>query len=272
MAETWEYIESSGVVHALTVDGVYKYLDGEGLYNWDAEPIVDEIPHSIAVHRAYKWNWREIVLRLAVQASTYNAVQRAVRDLLAYFVPDIDANAEGTLRVVSDADIVHTIAVAPAKPEIEKVWVSGAFVKLHFVAADTFWTRLPSGRVASVFNGVTPVAVSFHNFGDTKAWPTFVITGVVSAPKITYPDGSYIQIGTATLSAADRITIYTKPGLLRVDYEAGGTASPVNWTGYAGTASTFARLPRGAGSLTLSAASGTPTFVATWDHLRIGIE
>jgi len=94
---------------------------------------------------------------------------------------------------------------------------------------------------------------------------------VVDTPRITYPSGDYIEIGTVTANATDILEIYCKPGELRVDYRESGTVAAVNWTGYAGTASTFATLPVGTANMVLSATSGTATYAAAWDNLRFGI-
>lgn len=273
MSEQIDYIENAGAgtVHRLTVTDEYIFISGEGLYAWPVEPLVDDIPHTIAVHRSYKSNQRPVSLRFLVSATTYSLAQQRLATFLAYFVADIEAKREGQLRIATDSGYVYTMNVAPGEAEVERVWTRGAFVTIPFIAANPFWSQLPGGRVTGTFNGATPVTVAFYNVGDVKGWPEYTITGIVNAPKITYPSANYIQIGTVTAAAADILHIYTKPGELRVDYLAGGTAAAVNWSGYAGTLSTFEQLPTGTGNLTLTATSGTPAFVCTWDIQRVGI-
>jgi len=245
MAEEIHYIESDGTDHTLT-GGDNKYLDGDGLMEFFA-------------------------LRFRVAGSSYQNVQANVRTLLGWFVPDIDAGTGGTIRVIVDAGGTYDIQAAPRTPTIERLWRSGAFVTVNFACPSQFWKYLPAGSASGSYNGATPVNVAFDNVGDVKAYPTHTLTGVVDTPRITYPSGDYIEVGTVTANATDVLRIYCKPGELRIDYQEGGTAEAVNWTGYAGTASTFAPLPIGSGNMVLSAASGTADYEMTWDNLRFGI-
>jgi len=272
MAEQIYYVESDSTVRQLTVSGTYKYLSGSGVYEWAAEPTIDHIPHSIDVHRHYKQGSRGIALRFVVEGSSYTNVQSRLRALLNYFMPDIDDNETGTLRIVTDAARTFEIEVAPQTPEISKVWNRGAQLTLNFVAPLPYWSETPAGSADGTFNGATPVNVAYDNTGDVQSWPTFTITGVVDTPTITYPSGHALQVGTAMAGTADVMTIYTQPGDLRIDYEAGGTAAVVNYTGYGGTASYFDKLATGAGTIVLTATSGTAaTFGAVWPVYRIGI-
>jgi len=270
MAEEIHYIESDGTDHTLT-GGDNKYLDGDGLMEFFAEPVIDVLPARINILRDNNFTSRNPSLRFRVAGSSYQDVQANVRTLLGWFVPDIDAGTGGTIRVIVDAGGTYDIQAAPRTPTIERLWRSGAFVTVNFACPSQFWQYLPAGSASGSFNGATPVNVAFDNTGDVRAYPTHTLTGVVDTPRITYPSGDYIEIGTVTANATDVLRIYCKPGELRIDYQAGGTAEAVNWTGYAGTASTFAPLPIGSDNMVLSAASGTADYEMTWDNLRFGI-
>lgn len=273
MSEQIDYIENAGAgtVHRLTVTDEYTFVSGDGLYVWPFEALVDEIPHTIAIHRTYKSNKRDVSLRFLIHSTTYSMCQQRLATFLGYFLADVDAKREGQLRIATDSGYVYTMNVAPGQAEVERVGIYGVFVTVPFVASNPLWALLPGGRITGSFNGATPVNVAFYNVGDVKAWPEYTLTGVVNAAKITYPDATYVNIATTTAAAADILKIYTKPGQLRVDYIANGTAAAVNWSGYAGTLSTFSQLPTGSGTLTLTATSGTPTFVCAWDIQKVGI-
>lgn len=269
MAEQIVYIESNGDHNSLTASP-YKYLGGTGLYEWNVESIYTELPYNIGIHRSYQWHPRKIILDLFVSGDNYYTVQKNIQELFACFLPDIEANETGTLRVMTENNEIYELAVAPNMPRVTKIWNKGATVSLTLIAPEHHFSQLPEGEVSGVFAGASSVTVDFTNSGDLEAWPIFTITGIVSRPKITYPDNTYIQVASATAASADLLTIYTKPTDLRIIYQPGGGAS-INWTGYAGSVSTFSRLPLGADSITLSASSGTASLTMTWQNLKAGI-
>ena len=272
MAETIHYIASDGTDTNLTVSGTYKLIESKGIYEWLAAPVLDNIPFSINVYRTHTWGPRTITLRLAIIGSSYAAVQANVRELLAIFIPDMEAEATGTLRVMTENGDVYEISVASATPEIEQVMRSGAIIALRFAAPNQYWSYLPTGSTSAVFSGSTAVSMSYYNSGDVSSWPTFVLKGLVKNAKFTYPDSNYILISASTAASTDWTTIYTKPGDLRVDYQSGGSAaSCTNWTGYAGASSVFGRLPISACTITLSASTGSASATMTWDNLRTGV-
>ena len=422
MSEAIKYYEADGTSHTLTVDGTYRYIDGDGLYEWFAEPIIDELPADIDKLRDFSWGQRNLSMRFAVQGTAYPNTQANVRTLFQYFVPDITRGTAGTLEFVTDGGGTYQIQAAPMTPSRDSISPKAAEVTLNFRCpefwtygagtvtttfgallssgsfetytgaqddgtSDTFgaawtlsnvddgagnkieatatvqqgsnaaklttttarvrmnqdiiaaagemytmtvWSRGPgaggaglgwfhdvennaeinsivadsgTAYVMQTLSGTIPAgcdtlqvrlygpatatpgtayydnalltrtkgAAVFNNAGDVPAYPTFSIVGQMGTPTITYPSGNYIQIGTVTANAADILNIYTKPGDLRVDYIAGGTATAANWTGYAGTASDFETLPVGAGTLFLQVTSGTPVWTVTWDVYRTGI-
>jgi len=270
MAEAITYLESDGTSHALTVDGTYRYIEGLGLDEFYAEPVIDELPANINVVRDFNWLTRPVSLRFAVQGSSYANMQANRRSLYQYFVPDITRGTAGTLQFVMDGGGTYQFQAAPRTPARESSANKVSVVSLNFVAPQ-FLHYLPAGSAGTAFNGTANVNLAFSNAGDVPAYPVFTMTGSVDTARITYPNGNYIEIGTATAGAADVMTVYTKPGLLRIDYELGGTAAVSNWTGYGGTVSTFDTLPTGAGTVVLSAAAGTAALTMTWDALRTGI-
>jgi len=422
MAETIKYHESDGTSHTLTVADTYRYIDGKGLYEWFAVPVIDEMPANIDVVRDFAWTSRSISLDFAVSGTSYQNTQANMRALFGYFVPDITAGTAGTLEVVVDAGGTYQITAAPRTPRRGLIGPKAARVTLNFECPE-FFVYLPAGSVnvvtgslqsngnfsqftgtiddgtSDVFTGWTnsgvndgngnkaeasgtayggtvglklitttartstyqsfsvsagevfyttawargpgaggtgtlqlydvdgaaqivagnfnngtawalraltgtiptgcetmrvycygpPVATPgtqycdvvvvtktkaaavFNNAGDVPAYPKFVLTGNIGTATITYPNANYIQIGTVTANNTDNMTVYTKPGQLRVDYDEIGGGTVDNWTGYAGTVSSFDTLPVGAGTVFLAVTSGTPVFDMTWDVYRTGI-
>ncbi len=272
MGDIITYISFDEANTVILSDGnPYRVVESSGLYNWNAEPVQDDIPYNISVHRSYEYKPRHVTLRIAVLGATYTDVQDNVHDLLAAFASDIEGETEGILSVETESGGTYLLNVAPSTPTVERVGIKNVFANLEFVAADLYW-RTTGEHTQRSFNAGTPVAVPFDNIGEVKTWPDMQITGVVNTPRFTYPSGNYIEIGTVTAAADDVLEIYTRPGEVRVDYLAGGTAAPVNWTGYAGTVSKFERLPTGAGTATIVATSGTAIFDLTWNHYWIGIQ
>lgn len=274
MAEIIRYIESNGTTHTLTTANV-KYVSGEGLDAWPVKPIWDELTGDTALLGGWEHNRREIRLRFAINADTYDNARGTVRTWRQWFFRDVNRGLAGTVQVVLDNGGTYSIAAAISESDVGEPQYTYNDVTLAFEASSLYWKYGATQSTASAFNGTVAVDVGYNNTGDYQTYPVHIITGPIGTPTIANPvTNEMIQVGTAMAGSADVMYIWTNPVLIR--YYAGGTAAGdknqgANWTGYAGTVSDFWALGMNAGTVRLTAASGAATYQLQYDIRKAGL-
>jgi len=271
--EVVRYIDTYGGTTTLG-----RYVDMAQCHVWSVEPVYDEIVGDSALFAGYDLSQRTLELKLAARGT---AEDDLVGTIAACRRPSVDdASRYRTVKALGTVVVVHnggtySCGAANASPDIDGPYNTYAGVTLRWQAPDPFWTYGAAIGSVSAFAGTAGVNVTWNNTGDYQTYPVHKITGIVNTPKIRdFPNAEYIQIGTATAGTADQLWIWTNPPMVR--YYAGGTAAGdktagANWTGYAGTISTFYPLQVGAGTARLSATSGSATYQLTYDIRKAGI-
>ena len=276
MSETIRYTNSAGTAQALTIAGTVKYRHGEGIDTWQVEPLWEAAQGSHTLS-GYGMPRRRFTLTFAEKTSTYDALRGTLTALSAVMMYDVsrsisgaDQDAKGTIEVVLDAGGTYSMRVAPAGISVDGPNYRHMEVNMSFEGDSQLWRK---GGVTSaagtMTDGTIAGALAFNNAGDYHTWPRFTLTGAAGTPVLTYPNARALTVGTAMAGTLDVLRIYTDPPL--IEYVAGGTAAAVRWTGYAGTASHFEPLPIGAGTVTLTAASGTLAASMEWDTYVAGL-
>lgn len=276
MGETVSYIDSLGTRHTLTSDA--RYLSGDGVDVWHVTPVMDEIVGDEDAFAGYALDWRDVKLSFAIGASSYNDARATVAAWRQIFMRDASRYAHnstlGTIEIVHNSG-TYTAEAANATPDVTGPDGKYVGVALNWRTKGPFWTYGATQTAGSAFAGTVSVYVAWNNTGDYDTWPVHVITGSVNTPRVTDSvSGYYIELGTATANANDQVWIWSGNPLVRYyanGVGAGNRGSGDNWTGYAGTVSTFWPLQVGAGSVGLYATAGTPTYQLRYDIRKAGL-
>jgi hypothetical protein len=271
--EVVKYIDTYGGTTTLG-----RFVDMPNAHIWNVEPVFDEVPGDDALFSGYDLQRRTLALVVAVAGTAHDAVIGTIASWRSTFMKDASryrtVQALGTV-VVEHNGGTYSSPAANAAPDISGPYVGYAGLTLRWQAPSPLWKFNATQSTLSAFNGTVAVNVVWNNTGDYRTWPVHRLVGIVNTPKIRdYPNADYIQIGTAMAGSADEMWIWTNPPLVR--YYAGGTAAGDklqgdNWTGYAGTVSTFYALQDGAGTARLSSLSGSAAYTLYYDIRKAGI-
>ena len=271
MSETVSYIDSTGGTTVLSASPG-RYIGGN-VDTWNVTPVFDVMIGDVDNFGGYAVDHAEWELRFALGGTSYANARSALAAWRKVFMNDASRGSAGSVVIVHDGG-TYTIDAAGATPDITGPDGNYIGATLKFHSRSPFWRHNAPVGTTSAF-GTAAVAVTWSNTGDYKTWPTYSITGAMGTPK--WEDkatGDYVQIGTAWGGAADQVWVWTDVPLIR--YYAGGTGAGTrtagtNWTKYAGTASTFYPLQVGAGTVELTAASGSAAFTASYDIRKAGL-
>ena len=275
MGEAVKYTTAQGNAITITAASQIKYLDGTMVDAWDVEPVWDTA-YDRSTLSGYGLGRRQFGLRFVIKADTYDNVRGTIAAIRALVLEDVSRvvsgiapAAMGTVEVVLDNSGTYTTRAAIRTPSISGPHNVLAELVLGFESDEMLWTYGAEQSALGTFAGTTLVNVAFNNAaGDFFSRPHYVVVGSVDTPKLLdVESGDYIEIGTVTAAVDDELHIYTDPP--KIDYVAGGTATAVNWTGFAGTVSKFPPFQAAAGTVQLSATAGTAIVTAYWD-VRVG--
>ena len=241
---------------------------------WHVTPVFDAFIGDMDLFAGYSLDWTELRLSFAIGATTYANARGTLAAWRQEFMRDVSRNAMGTLVVVHDGG-TYLQPVAHATPRI--TGPDGPYVGAELIwrTESPFWKYNDTQSTVSAFAGTVAVNVAWSNTGDYKTWPIHKITGACGTPKLTdVGSGDYLQIGTAWTNAADQVWIWTDEPLIRLyvnGASAGDRESGTNLTCYGGTVSVFKSLQVGAGTVQLTATSGTATYQLDYDIRKAGL-
>jgi len=276
MGETVKYISPTEGTVTLSADA--RYIGGGGLDQWHVEPIWVEKLGDSADLDGYGLGTTEWTVSFGVEASSYENARETLAAWRKVFMRDVSHyernRTMGTVQIVHNGG-TYSIAAAHTTPDIANPQNLVAQATLRFQSPSPFWSFGAAASTVSAFSGTATVNVTYDNTGDFELYPVHIITGAMGTPRLTdVGTGDYIEIGAAWAGAADQVWVWPEEPLIR--YYAGGTSAGdkdlgTNYTKYAGTVSTFFVCQVGAGTVQLSAASGTATYEMQHTLRKAGI-
>lgn len=173
---------------------------------------------------------------------------------------------ERVLEVETETGNTLYLDCVPETPQWGERGYNWAEVTQNYTAARPFWYGAEESASQN-FDGATPALLAFDNAGDVACWIRLAIVGPVDTPKVVYGDSWEIEFNL-DLAADDELAVVCRTPA-SAWYTPIATGTPVRAYGYRTNETSFrrAKLPSGAGSLILTAASGAGLCTAYWSPL-----
>ena len=145
------------------------------------------------------------------------------------------------------------------------LWGAHQFYVVRFVARDPFLYNPDQQSASGNFNGATAVDIACDNSaGHMEAYPTIVINGAVTNPKLTLVSTGEVIEFTTTVAAGSHINVDTQEGVINLNDVA---MDPLTLT----KASTLFYIPRGCQTVQLTCSSGVSQVTVKWYTQFLGI-
>lgn len=205
---------------------------------------------------------RELAIGIVIPA--HLGIMRCRRLLQTWLNPKLGL---GTLKRIKDGwtrQIDCSLVGGLSFPVSAEDGVSEVRDVLRFRAPWPYFYHPTQKSVTVAFNGATPVTLSFDNEGDVDAYPVIEVAATVNHPVMARTDDTDIKLDLDYNITAGTVEFDCRRGKKSVMLGATDLYEDLS------TASRFYVLPRGAGSLTLTATSGTGNCTGTWTEWFLG--
>ena len=264
--EQYFFVDSDDVSFQIAFTSSRVLLGHAGMGMADVEHFAQRIPSQHrSLYLGHKFRPRYLTFRFLDLAAGRDAMWSHHQDWLGAFNPD---KGEGYIRVIlSDGterrlDCRFNDGLKFDSDARDGPFVQGDIVQVQ--AMDPFLYNPTQQSESDNFNGATPVDIALTNNGHMGAYPTIVISGAVTNPKLTLVSTSEVIEFTTTVGAGSHIDIDTQEGTIHLNDV---DMDPLTLT----KPSVLFSIPRGAQILRLTCTSGTSQATVTWYDRFLGI-